>query len=63
MRSAIFSAAYLVSGAILLSYASLSSGGDYCGIVGTIFLCVGILLSLWEPIKKWFRILRNQSPS
>ena len=63
MRNAIFSAAYLISGAILLAGASLSNGGDYCGIIGVIFLCLGILLSLWEPIKKWFRILRNQSPS
>ena len=63
MRNAVFSAAYLVSGAILFSCASLSNGGDYCGIVGMIFLCIGTLLSLWEPIKKWFSVLRKQYPS
>ncbi len=63
MRNAIFSAAYLLSGAILLAASTISNGG-YFDLLGIFFLVIGILLSVWEPLKKWVRGIRqNADPS
>ena len=62
MRSAVFSVAYLISGAILLACDILSNGG-YCGMIGTIFLGVGVLISVWKPIKTFFQRLYEKNAS
>jgi hypothetical protein len=59
-----FSAAYLIAGAVLWAGDAISHGGSYCGVVGMIFLTVGILLSLWKPLKKTFAfIFQSQTNS
>ncbi|MBQ1962727.1 MAG: hypothetical protein II369_01255 [Clostridia bacterium] len=63
-RIALFSAAYLIAGAILWGADAVSHGGSDCGVVGVILLTVGILLSLWEPIKKGLSfVFQEKDPS
>lgn len=64
IRLVLFSLAYLISGAILWAGDAISRGGSYCGVVGVIFLAVGVLLSLWEPLKKGLAfVFRSKDPS
>ena len=64
MKLPLFSATYLIAGAILWAGDAISQGGSYCGVVGMIFLTVGILLSLWHPLKKGFAfVFQSKDPS
>ena len=59
-----FSAAYLIAGAVLWAGDAISQGGSYCGVVGFVFLTVGVLLSIAHPIKKFFGfVFHPQDPS
>ena len=59
-----FSAAYLIAGAVLWAGDAISQGGSYCGVVGAVFLTVGVLLSVVHPIKKFFGfVFKPQDPS
>ena len=59
-----FSAAYLIAGAVLWAGDAISQGGSYCGVVGILFLAVGVLLSVAHPIKKFFGfVFHPQDPS
>ncbi|MBQ5612809.1 MAG: hypothetical protein IIU88_03780 [Clostridia bacterium] len=63
-RLSLFSAAYLIAGAILFGADAISRGGSYCGVLGAIFLTIGVLLSLWEPLKKGLSfVFREKDPS
>lgn len=63
-RLSLFSAAYLIAGAILFGADAVSHGGSYCGVLGAIFLTIGVLLSLWEPLKKALSfVFREKDPS
>ena len=60
----LFSAAYLIAGAILWAGDAISHGGSYCGVIGMVFLTAGILLSLWQPLKKGFSfVFQSKDPS
>ena len=64
MKLPLFSAAYLIAGAILWAGDAISQGGSYCGVVGIVFLTVGVLLSIAHPIKKFFGfVFHQQDPS
>ena len=63
-RPSLFSLAYLIAGAILFGADAISRGGSYCGVLGAIFLTIGVLLSLWEPLKKGLSfVFRDKDPS
>lgn len=63
-RLSLFSLAYLIAGAILWAGDAVSRGGSYCGVLGAIFLTIGVLLSLWEPLKKGLSfVFREKDPS
>ena len=64
MKLPFFSAAYLIAGAVLWAGDAISQGGSYCGVVGIVFLAVGILLSAAVPLKKFFGfVFPPQDPS